>query len=87
MELPNRLTRLPLNPVTNSQTGQIKAAAYDPVQQVLQVQFANGRVYQLEHVDAKLHKAFNEAPSAGHFYHSVLKNGRQIVEVKDDAAE
>ncbi|MGK7924365.1 MAG: KTSC domain-containing protein [Spirulina sp.] len=49
------------------------AIGYDPRQELLQVEFVNGAVYQYEEVDPDTWEDFCETESPGRFYNSEIK--------------
>ena len=49
-------------------------AGYDPEVQVLELVFANGRVYRFEQVPELVHRRLLNAPSAGSFFNAEIRD-------------
>lgn len=62
---------IPLRPVTNSKSGNIKSAGY--YGDVLRVEFKDGKKYDYHGVTPEIYKAFSESPSASSYLHTVIK--------------
>jgi KTSC domain len=46
----------------------IRSVGYDPGSQTLEVEFANGSVYQYSRVSPEMHRKLMNAPSIGSFF-------------------
>jgi lysyl-tRNA synthetase class 2 len=49
-------------------------AGYDPDDQVLELVFANGRIYRFEQVPELVHRRLLRAPSAGSFFNAEIRD-------------
>lgn len=56
------------------ESSTFSAVGYNAEQQVLEVQFKNGRIYQYVKVAYETYAAFMESPSKGKFLHSSIKD-------------
>ena len=52
----------------------IVSAGYDEPSQTLEVEFANGTIYQYYNVDGGMYAQFQAAPSKGQFLHTYIRN-------------
>ena len=50
------------------------AAGYDAEQQILELAFANGRVYRYASVPELVHRRLIKAPSAGEFFNAEIRD-------------
>lgn len=73
---------IPVQPIEGS--SNVAAAGYDPMEQILRIQFQNGGTYDYHGVDADLAKAFEDAPSKGKFISDILKPGCPVSKVKEE---
>lgn len=70
-QLPGVPQSLPMLPV---QSSMANAVGYDSEQEVLQVEFKNGAVYQYEDVDIETWHELQDADSVGQFFNQEIKN-------------
>lgn len=66
------------------QSSMVKAWAFDPTTDTLEIEFTNGRVYQYEGVPAFLAKGFELATSKGRFFMSRIDRRFRAGEVHQD---
>jgi len=52
----------------------IKSATYEPVTQLLIVEFHSGTIYGYETVPAEVFNKWKEAPSAGNYFNRNIRN-------------
>lgn len=69
-QLPGVTPSLPMLPV---QSTMANAVGYDPHQNLLQVEFQDGSVYQYEGVNAKTWQSLQETDSPGKFFNREIK--------------
>jgi hypothetical protein len=55
-------------------SSNIASVGYDEPSQTLEVEFANGTVYQYFNVGSMLFEEFMRAPSKGQFLHAYIRN-------------
>ncbi|HEY1772480.1 MAG TPA: KTSC domain-containing protein [Gammaproteobacteria bacterium] len=55
-------------------SSNIAAVGYDPVLQVLEVEFKNGTVYRYDGVSSEIHEAMVTAPSVGGYFSANIRN-------------
>ncbi|MUG93853.1 KTSC domain-containing protein [Scytonema sp. UIC 10036] len=79
--LPSSSESIEMLPVSSSMAD---AVGYDPEEQVLQVEFHNGAVYQYYGVEADTWEELHEADSIGRFFNENIR-GRYSSERIDDA--
>ena len=58
-------------PVASS---NVASVGYDEASQTLEVEFANGSIYQYYNVGLALYEAFTLAPSKGQFLNTYIRN-------------
>jgi hypothetical protein len=51
----------------------VTSVGYDEASETLEVEFANGTVYQYFNVGAELYRQFREAPSKGQFLNAYIR--------------
>ena len=56
------------------ESSNIKSIGYNPDNQVLEVEFTSGTVYQYDDVPPELYADFESAPSVGRFFHQNIKS-------------
>jgi hypothetical protein len=56
-------------------SSELASIGYDPVSQVLEVEFATGGVYQYREVPAGVHSALMNAASHGKYFNQYVKKG------------
>lgn len=59
------------DPVASS---NIVSVGYDEPSQTMEIEFANGTIYQYFNVGSALYESFVQAPSKGQFLHVYIKN-------------
>jgi hypothetical protein len=71
----------PMNrtPVASS---NVASVGYDDAQNVLEVEFLNGRIYQYYNVPPSVHTAFMSSASKGQFVHYQLKDKYPCTQVQ-----
>jgi hypothetical protein len=57
-------------PVSSS---NLKSVGYDALQQILEIEFQNGSVYQYYDVPLEIYEGLMNAPSHGKFFHQYIK--------------
>jgi hypothetical protein len=57
-------------PVVSS---NIASVGYDPAQQILEVAFHSGRIYQYHNVPQRIYQGLMQAPSHGRYFDSFIK--------------
>jgi hypothetical protein len=62
-------------------SSSIKSAAYNPVSQLLEIEFVHGGIYQYKGVPAEVSELFFEAESHGQFYVHNIRNAYDYVKV------
>ena len=60
------------------------AAGYDPDDQVLELVFANGRIYRYAPVPELVHRRLLRAPSAGSFFNTEIRDRYPSERVRPD---
>jgi hypothetical protein len=58
---------------TKLKSSTIKSAGYDPVRLILEVEFADGHVYQYENIIPAIADEFMKAESPGAYLNKVIK--------------
>lgn len=56
-------------------SSNLAAVGYDPVTQTLEVEFHGGRIYQYYGVPERMFEEIKQAPSAGRFFNTYIRNG------------
>ena len=51
----------------------LRSVGYDPAQQLLEIEFSSGSVYQYSGVSPEVHRRFVNAPSPGSFYQDQIE--------------
>lgn len=51
----------------------IRSAGYDPAQQLLEIEFSSGSIYQYSGVSPEVYRRFVNAPSPGSFYQDQIE--------------
>lgn len=69
-----------MKPVKSS---NIDEAGYEPESETLRIRYKNGGVYDYHGVTDKLAQAFEDAPSAGHFAATILRDHCPTSKVKE----
>lgn len=54
-------------------SSNIKSVGYDKKEKTLEVEFHNGRTYWYFKVSPRVHEGIMSAPSAGKFFHRMIK--------------
>lgn len=62
-------------------SSNVKSIGYDPEKRLLEVEFANGGVYQYEDVERNIYEAALAAKSIGSYVHTYVKPGRGVKKV------
>ena len=56
-------------------SSNLASVGYDPIQQILEVQFRSGDVYDYMNVSQDVYNGLLGAPSKGHYLYAVIKQG------------
>ena len=56
-------------------SSNLAAIGYDPVTQTLEVEFHGGRIYQYYGVPDRMLEEMMQAPSAGQFFNTYIRDG------------
>jgi hypothetical protein len=59
---------------TSIVSSNLKSVGYDATSKTLEVEFANGHVWQYHNVPAETHAALHKADSAGSFFASSIRS-------------
>lgn len=70
-------------PVTNSESRNIRSAAFDKDSGVMRVEFASGKQWDYHNVSPEVYQAFLDSPSAGEYFHKVIKVGNPAAPVTE----
>ena len=60
---------------TPVQSSNLASVGYDPLTDVLEVQFHNGAIYDYQAVSQMIYNGLMDAPSKGHYLYEVIKRG------------
>lgn len=59
---------------TNVTSSMINSIGHDPDNEILEVEFNNGAIYQYQGVDADKHAELMDGDSVGQTFNSIIKN-------------
>lgn len=65
-------------PVSSS---SLASVGYDPVSEILEIEFNNGRVYEYYNFPKFMYERMIEAPSIGSFFNTEIKNAYSCSQV------
>ena len=60
---------------TPVQSSNLASVGYDPLTDVLEVQFHNGSIYDYQAISQMVYTGLMDAPSKGHYLYEVIKRG------------
>jgi hypothetical protein len=72
--------------VTTVESSTLATVAYDEAQELLQLRFCSGSVYEYSDVPAAVHQSLLDAPSKGRYFNDAIRGRYPYRLVADSAA-